>query len=99
MLIGIAQQAPENIVYAILNNVMNLVSVLVPRLDIMAQTSWLVYGFDGAGGTLQLARDAGAFAHKIIDVLGASGFIAVQGVLFIGLLIAAAAFDFLRREF
>ena len=99
MLIGIAQQAPENIFYAILNNIMNLVSVFIPRLDITGQTSWLVYGYTGSGGNLELARDAGVFAQKIVEVLGAPGFILTQGLFFTAILLAAAAFDFVRREF
>lgn len=31
----------------ILNNVMNMVSMLMPRLDLMTQTSWLIYGDGG----------------------------------------------------
>lgn len=97
-LLGIAAVTPEKFVFAIMNNVMNLVSVVVPRLDLMGQTSWLVYGVEGSGGIDFLER-AGTYAHKLMETLGILGFMAAQGILFIGLLLFCAAFDFLRRQF
>jgi ABC-type transport system involved in multi-copper enzyme maturation permease subunit len=99
MLLAIAQKAPDNMIYAVLNNVMNVISIFIPRLDMTGQTSWLVYGYKGSGETLELADRASDFAIKMADVLGALGFILTQGILFTGLLLAAAAFDFVRREF
>lgn len=98
MLLGIAAQPPDNIVFALLNNLMDLISVIVPRLDIMGQTSWLVYGVEGAGG-VALGDKASAYAVALVDILGVSGFILAQGAVFIALLLSAAAFDFARREF
>lgn len=98
MLLGIAAQPPDNIVFALLNNLMDVISIIVPRLDIMGQTSWLVYGVDGAGG-VALGEKASAYAVALVENLGVGGFILAQGVVFIALLIAAAAFDFVRREF
>lgn len=97
-LLGIAYQAPENMIFAILNNCMELISVLIPRLDLMAQTSWLVYGVEASGG-IAYTKDAGAFAYRLISTLGLGGFMLAQGVLSISVLALAAAFDFLRREF
>src|SRR5690606_33353608 len=48
-LLGIAAQAPEKPVLQMLGRVMEVISIAVPRLDLMAQTSWLVYGVEGAG--------------------------------------------------
>jgi len=98
MLIGIAAQPPENIALAVLNNLMDLVSVIVPRLDMMGQTSWLVYGVEGAGG-VALGDKPSAYALALVEMLGVHGFILAQGAVFIALLLAAAAFDFVRREF
>jgi ABC-type transport system involved in multi-copper enzyme maturation permease subunit len=97
-LLGIAALPPEKPAYAVLNNIMDLVSVVVPRLDMMGQTSWLVYGVEGSGGVGYLER-SGAYAHMMMAHLGIVGFLSMQGVLFISLLLAAAAFDFLRRQF
>lgn len=97
-LIGIVRLPPENAVFAVLGNVVELVSILVPRLDLMGQTSWLVYGAEGAGG-IALRNGAGDLALTLVNLIGAGGFIVLQSVLFIGLLLLAAAYDFLRREF
>jgi len=37
---------------------MNMVSTLTPRLDLMGQTSWLVYGVDNINLTFVLAQGA-----------------------------------------
>lgn len=97
-LLGIAAQAPEKMVFAIMNNIMEVISVIIPRLDMMAQSSWLVYGVEGSAG-VGFIQQAGRYAHVMIDVLGTGGFIAVQGIVFIALLLAASAFDFARRQF
>lgn len=98
MLLGIAGQPPEGPVFAVLNNTMEAISVLIPRLDLMAQTSWLVYGVSGAGG-IGFTEQAGALAHKLVEVMGLGGFLTMQGLLSIFIFMSAAAFDFLRREF
>ena len=53
--------------------------------------------FDDTLGRFQ--QQAGAYAHQMIDVLGVTGFIGVQGIVFISLLLAASAYDFARRQF
>lgn len=98
-LLGIAAMTPENIVFAFLNNVMKIISVAIPRLDLMAQTGWLVYGVEGAGAGLAIREHAGPLAGAMLENIGLYGFLGLQGVLFILLLFAAAAFDFTRREF
>lgn len=97
-LLGIAALPADKAVYAILNNAMDVISILVPRLDMMGQTSWLVYGVGGSGGVGFLER-AGAFSHAMMAHLGIVGFLGVQGLLFVSLLMAATAFDFVRRQF
>ncbi len=98
ILIGITHQPAENLFFAVLNNVVELVSLVIPRLDLMGQTSWLVYGVEGAGG-LALRPGAGSVATMISDMLGVGGFVALQSVIFVALLLLASAFDFIRREF
>lgn len=97
-LLGIAKGTPDNLVFAVLNNIMELVSILVPRLDLMGQTTWLVYGVQGSAG-LGIHGHAGKYVMQMIDTLGIYGFIGVQGIVFVLLLLAATAFDFSRREF
>jgi len=98
MLLGIAAQPAESGIFVVLNNLMDVISVIVPRLDMMGQTSWLVYGVDGAGN-ISLMGQASTYAHTMVETLGVGGFVVAQGVFFVLLLLAAAAFDFLRREF
>lgn len=98
ILIGITRVPAENMIFAVLNNVVELVSVFVPRFDLMGQTSWLVYGVEGAGG-LMLREDAGRYAATLSDMFGVGGFVGMQAVLFIALMLLASAYDFMRREF
>lgn len=97
-LLGIASTAPENPVLLVLNKIMDLISIVVPRLDVIGQTGWLVYGVEGSGG-VGFLHDAGPYAHRMIETLGMMGFISLQGVLFLALILAASAFDFSRRQF
>lgn len=97
-LLGILSVAPVNWFFAVVGNVMKLISVLTPRLDMMGQTSWLVYGVD-VEGSMKFLRDASAYAHWMAEHVGLAGFIVLQGVIFSALLLAASAYDFLRRQF
>lgn len=97
-LLGIASGAPENALFAVLNNVMQFISIIVPRLDIMGQTTWLVYGVEGSGG-IGFFKGAGVYAETMMQHIGIFGFITLQGIIFTALVLAAAAFDFSRREF
>lgn len=49
-LLGIAAAHPDLPGAAFFSGVMNLVSMFIPRLDLMAQSVWLVYGPDGTAG-------------------------------------------------
>lgn len=100
-LLGIAYKAPENIYFAVLNNTMEVISVLIPRLDLMGQTSWLVYGVGGSAssGGIGYVEGAGKTAYWLVEHLGLWGFVGVQGAVSIAVLLLAAGFDFLRREF
>jgi len=97
-LMGIMDTTPENWVFAILGNLMKLISIMIPRLDMMGQTTWLVYGVKGAGG-VKFLPDAGGTAYWMVEHLGLVGFIGVQGIVFVSLLLAASAYDFTRRQF
>jgi ABC-type transport system involved in multi-copper enzyme maturation permease subunit len=97
-LLGVLSATPENWFFAIVGSIMKLISVVTPRLDILGQTSWLVYGVD-ANSTIKLLRDASEYAYWMASHLGLVGFIVVQGALFTALLLAASAYDFMRRRF
>lgn len=98
ILIGIARLPPDNLLFAYLNNAMKLISIIIPRFDLLGQTSWLLYGVEGAGGIVP-RFNADPVGQWMLGVLGPVGFIAAQAMVFCGLLMSAAAFDFRRREF
>jgi hypothetical protein len=98
VLLGITSLPPENWIFAILGGVMKLISVIIPRLDMMGQTTWLVYGVEGSGGT-KFLPEAGAYAVSMMVHLGLAGFIGLQGIVFVSLLLAAASYDFMRKQF
>lgn len=56
--------------------VVDVLALIIPRLDLFAQTSWLVYGDNG-------------------ELLWPF----VQGLVFLGLILAASIFDLIRRQF
>ena len=97
-LLVIASVPSGSFVFEVINNLMNVISLIIPRLDLMCQSSWLVYGVDGSSG-LSYLNGAGSYAHGVIEALGVSGFIVVQGLVFVCLVLGAAIFDFLRHEF
>jgi ABC-type transport system involved in multi-copper enzyme maturation permease subunit len=97
-LLGISASVLDNHLVNILGRIMDVISIVVPRLDLMAQTSWLIYGVEGSAG-IGLLKGSGAYAEAMMTHLGVLGFVSVQGVLFIALLLAATAFDFARRRF
>lgn len=57
---------------------LQLVSVITPRLDLLGQSSWLLYGVDSSSVFL---------------------LVLVQGVVFSALVLSAASFDFVKRQF
>lgn len=63
---------------AFLNLVFDFISMFMPRLDLLTQTSWLVYGID-----------------DLTSVLISLG----HGLAFVPVLLLAATFDLIRREF
>lgn len=97
-LLGILDLPPANWLFAILGNLMKLISIAIPRLDMMGQTTWLVYGIQGSGG-VKFLPSASTYAHTLAEHLGLAGFIGVQGIVFVALLLGAASHDFMRRQF
>lgn len=71
-----ANLAGKNI--ELLEYLMQGISVFMPRLDLLGQTSWLIYEMDGTIG---------------------AGFIILQSVVFIALILSACLIDISRRQF
>jgi ABC-type transport system involved in multi-copper enzyme maturation permease subunit len=99
VLLGILDLPPANMFFALIGGMMKVISILIPRLDMMGQTAWLVYGAEGAGDAVKFLPNASSYAYWLLEHLGVIGFIGLQGVIFIALLLAAAAHDFMKREF
>ena len=97
-ILGTSQVATDDIVVAILGKMMEVISVVIPRLDLMGQTGWLIYGTTDIS-TLDISEMASGFAYRLMGVLGVGGFIAAQTIVFSGLLMTAATFDFIRKRF
>jgi len=96
-ILGIVAVSPEKST-VVMGVFMKVVSVVIPRFDLMGQTSWLVYGAEGSSGITFLPRTS-EHIISLVQNAGLSGFILMQTVLFVSLLLAAAAYDFYRREF
>jgi hypothetical protein len=62
----------------LMSNIMLVLSTVIPRLDLYAKSSWLIYGIDGQ-------NDLWVFQ--------------AQSIVFIGVLLAMAVFDFKRKQF
>lgn len=68
-ILGIIDSGKSMLQAEILETVMQGISMVMPRLDLMAQTSWLLYGVgDGAGLSFVLAQGA---AYTALIVLAA----------------------------
>lgn len=50
----------------VLEWIMQVISIVMPRLDLMGQTSWLIYGQDGTIGTAFIIMQAAVFCAVII---------------------------------
>ena len=76
-LLGITDSSlvDSNGIYAM---ALQLVSVITPRLDLMGQSSWLIYGVDEGVGFLTVF---------------------FQGIVFTALVLGAASWDFIKRQF
>lgn len=79
LLTGIAESASANDpLLRFVGRVMEAISIVIPRLDLFGQTSWLIYG---VGGEISFAV------------------IALQGLVYAPLIVAAAIFDLERWQF
>lgn len=66
-LMGIIQNTPVSFPgQELLNQVMNMVAMLMPRLDLMTQTSWLIYGNTGVQDYLFILLQTAVFLALIL---------------------------------
>ena len=66
-LLGITQSQPYHFMgVEILNGAMQIVSMIVPRLDLMTQTSWILYGTGGVADYVFLLAQTGAFILLVL---------------------------------
>jgi ABC-type transport system involved in multi-copper enzyme maturation permease subunit len=68
-ILGIIDEGMKIANFEIMPGVMQLVSLIVPRLDLMAQTTWLVYGPGGDGPGIVLAQGA---AYTLLLIVAAT---------------------------
>ena len=68
-ILGIVDQGLQVAGFEIMATAMQVVSVIVPRLDLMAQTTWLVYGPGGDGPGLILMQGAAYTALLVVAAI------------------------------
>lgn len=97
-LLGIADLPPENVLDQMLSYLMETISILLPRLDMMGQSSWLIYGVD-AEQVVHYGRSAQTVSYKMVETFGVLGFISIQSLIFMALVLCAAFHDFTKKQF
>jgi len=97
VILGISHAGAESMIMDLLGKAMNIIAIIIPRLDLLGQTTWLVHGTDAAG--ISYTRAAGESARWFIETIGIGGFIFFQVAFFSALLLSAAIYDFTRRQF
>ncbi len=89
-LLVIIDSGSQGPVFQVMEGAMQVISAVMPRLDLMGQSAWLVYG--GAGGEtlpMAMAMNAGS----------ALALIAAQALAFSALALLAAILDLSHRQF
>ena len=89
VLSGIADMPTDNQGLVVAGYLFDLISVFVPRFDLMGQTAWLVYG----------AQAVAADMTDSLKAIGFNWFLYLQGLAFSLLFILATIFDFTRKQF
>ena len=85
-ILAIIDSGPQGLVFQAMEGGMQVISAVMPRLDLMGQSAWLVYG-EAGGESLPL------------EVGGALAFIGLQAFAFSALALLAAMLDLSRRQF
>jgi len=67
-ILGIVMEGAGTSMTVILNKVMLAISVFIPRLDLMGQTSWLVYGFDNMADLKLIVLQGSIFLGFVLSV-------------------------------
>lgn len=98
VILGISNLPTSDIVDSFLGTIVEIISVFIPRFDLLAQTSWLVYGQD----VLQhfdVDRFASGFTASIVKSITVPIFVLLQGIIFGIFITICTAFDFIRKQF
>ena len=67
LLTGIAQSTSgDNLALRLVGQAMEAISIVIPRLDLFGQTSWLIYGVGGEIGLSVIAIQALVYAPMIV---------------------------------
>ena len=67
LLTGIAQSTVnDSLILHVAGRVMEAISIVIPRLDLFGQTSWLIYGVGGEIGLSVIAIQALVYAPMIV---------------------------------
>lgn len=98
IILGISAVPVDNTLMLLLGYVVELISIFIPRLDLMGQTSWLVYGGEALQG-YEADYFASDWSRAVVEKLGTIWFIVLQGVVFSTFLIVCTAYDFVRKQF
>lgn len=98
VILGISSVPAESTMTLILGQIIEVISIFVPRLDLMGQTSWLIYGSESLQ-SYEADRFASSWSQSIIKNTGVVWFIAAQGIVFSGFLIICTVYDFVRKQF
>ncbi len=99
VLLGIAAQAPDNYFLATLGRVMDVLAVIVPRLDLICQGDWLTYGPQMAQAIAGNSPGGTGIFQAVLSYAGPLSLACLQGGCFVLLAVGAAALDFSRRQF
>lgn len=67
-ILGIIMEGGSTTVTHLLGKIMLGISIFIPRLDLMGQTSWLVYGFNNAGDIMLIVLQGGVFLGFIFAI-------------------------------
>jgi len=98
VILGIANLPSASLLNGALTSVVNVISIFIPRLDLMGQTNWLIYGRE-ALQNYEADRFSSSFAQTVIESLNVPSFIAIQSVFFIAFLVFCIVFDFSKKQF
>ena len=98
VILAISILPADSTINMILAHVMEFVSIFIPRLDLMGNTSWLVYGSEMLQN-YEADRFAEGWSRDMVQSISVPWFIVIQGAVFSVFLLTCTVFDFVRKQF